>query len=73
MKTYKIPVSWSVMATMEIEADSLEEGIEKADDASLPTDPDYIEGSFEVNREIIPCVNEDLTVEEKTECNVISV
>lgn len=73
MKTYKIPVSWSVMATMEIEADSLAEAIEKADDASLPTDPDYMEGSFEINREIIPCVNEDLTVEEKTECNVISV
>ncbi len=61
------------MATMEIEADSLAEAIEKADDASLPTDPDYMEGSFEINREIIGCVNDDLSKADKQECNVISI
>jgi uncharacterized protein YqgV (UPF0045/DUF77 family) len=61
MKTYKIPVSWSVMATMEIEADSLAEAIEKADEASLPTDPEYMDGSFEIIREVISCANQNLS------------
>lgn len=47
---YKIPVSWTVMATMEVEAESLEDAIEKADDLPLPTDTDYLEGSFQVDR-----------------------
>ena len=49
MKIYKIPVTWSVIATMEIDAESLEDAILKAEDASLPTDPDYLDGSFEVD------------------------
>ena len=61
MKTYKIPVSWSVTATMKIEAESMAEAIEKAEQAPLPTDPDYMDGSFEINREVISCVNKNLS------------
>jgi hypothetical protein len=61
MKTYKIPVSWSVMANMRIEANSLKEALEIAEDASLPTDTEYMDGSFEINRETIPYVNRKLS------------
>ena len=57
MKTYKIPVTWSVIATMEIDAESLEDAILKAEDASLPTDPDYLDGSFEVDHDCIEYLN----------------
>jgi len=57
MKTYKIPVSWTVTATMEIDAESLEDAILKAEDASLPTDPDYLDGSFEVDHDCIEYLN----------------
>lgn len=58
-KTYKIPVTWEVYGVMEIEASSLEEAIRKAeeDDASLPTDSSYVEGSLEVNEDIIDLLN----------------
>ena len=73
MKTYKIPVTWSVCATMEVEANSLSEAITKAEDMSLDTslltDPEYIDGSFEVNVDLIGYANDDLTKEEKEECN----
>ena len=59
MKTYKIPVSWTVTATMEIDAESLEDAILKAEDASLPTDPDYLEGSFSVDHACIEYLNEN--------------
>jgi len=59
MKTYKIPVTWSVIATMEIDAESLEDAILKAWDASLPTDPDYLDGSFEVDHACIEYLNEN--------------
>ena len=60
MKSYKIPVIWSVTATMEIEAESLEDAILKAgkptaprrcpaEDGRLSTTPDYLDGSFEVD------------------------
>jgi len=56
-KLYRIPVSWTVMATMEVEAASLDEAIEKADNMSLPTDPEYVEGSFQIDHEFIPALN----------------
>jgi len=57
MKTYKIPVTWSVTTTMKIEAESLEDAILQAEDASLPTDSDYLEGSFEVDHDRIHYLN----------------
>ena len=73
MKTYKIPVSWTVMATMEINAETLDDAISQAEDSPLPTETEYLDCTFEIDREIIPCINSELTVEEKAECNVIRV
>ena len=58
---------------MEIEAETLDDAISQAEDSPLPTETEYIDSSFEINRGIIPCINSELTVEEKAECNVISV
>ena len=56
MKKFKIPVTQEVYGTIEIEADSLEEAIQKFDDIEingeghyLPLENYYIDGSF--NRE----------------------
>ena len=70
MKTYKIPVSWTVTADMEIKAPDLASAIALADEASLPTDPNYCEGSFTVDTEIISCVNDHLTDAEKAQCYI---
>ena len=49
-KVFKIPVSWSVFGTVEIEAETLDEAIAifdaTEDEISLPLDNDYIDGSF---------------------------
>ena len=59
MKTFKIPVSWTVMATMEIPAESLEQAILIAEDASLPTDTDYLEDSFKVDHAHLEYMNDN--------------
>lgn len=50
-QSFTIPVEWSVYSTVEIEAKTLEEAVkifdETIDEISLPTDPDYIDGSFQ--------------------------
>ena len=61
MNTYHIPCTWTVAGTMEIQANSLGEAIELANEAPLPTDNDYIEGSFEINDQMIPYLNKNLT------------
>lgn len=67
-KTYRIPVSWTVMATIEVEAKSLAEAIEEADTRALPTDPEYMEGSFQVDRSFITALNENLSKKDLEEC-----
>lgn len=42
-----------VGANMKIRASSLESAIRQANEANLPTDSDYIDGSFEINQDII--------------------
>ena len=60
-KYYEIPCSWEVYGTMEIEADSLEEAIELAerDDSPMPDDSDYVDGSFQIDRDIAEEINKD--------------
>ena len=60
-KYYEIPCTWEVYGTIEIEADSLEEAIELAerDDAPMPDDSDYVDGSFQVDRDIAEEINKD--------------
>lgn len=68
-KIYRIPVEWAVTGTLLVEADSLAEALIEAEDAPLPEATDYIEGTFEVNRQMIPYVNKNLTKEEiENEC-----
>ena len=45
---YKIPSVWQMYGVMEIQAENLDEAIEKAHDAALP-DGDYLQDSFEVD------------------------
>ena len=59
MKTFRIPVSWTVTATMEIPAESLEQAILIAEDASLPTDTDYLEDSFKVDHAHLEYMNDN--------------
>jgi hypothetical protein len=60
-KYYEIPCTWEVYGTIEIEADSLEEAIELAerDDSPMPDDSDYVDGSFQVDRDIAEEINKD--------------
>ena len=53
MQTYKIPCTWVMSGTLEIEADTVGEAILKAEYAPLPTEPDYMEGSFVIDLELM--------------------
>jgi len=64
MKTYKIPCTWQMYGYYHIEAESVKEALEKTEDMALPTDTDYVEGSFEIDSGMIPFYNQ-LTEEEK--------
>lgn len=50
MAKFKIPVEWSVYGVVEIEADSIEEAVDKfdetIDDIPLPDQSEYIDDSF---------------------------
>lgn len=70
MPKFNIPVYWSMVATMEVEAATIEEAIKLAEDAPLPTnDGEYLDGSFEINHDIIPAVNENLCLYCGTFCH----
>ena len=58
MKTYKIPCVWQMYGIMHIKAKSLEDAIEKAEDAPLP-DGDYVSDSFEVDIEALEYYNDN--------------
>ena len=62
MKTYKIPCSWVMSGTIEVEADTVGEAILKAEHAPLPTESEYIEESFVIDLELL---HEYLGLEEK--------
>ena len=55
MKTWKIPVTWEVFATVEVKAGTIEEAMEIARDEvgeiPLPTDSDYVDGSWRLSTE----------------------
>ncbi len=50
MKTYKVPVVWTMMAYVEVEAESLDEAINEVMNAPLPDNGEYLEDSFEVDQ-----------------------
>ena len=53
MAKWKIPVTWEVCSTVDIEAETLEEAMRIACDEDgeipLPTDPDYVDGSWRLS------------------------
>ena len=51
MKTYKFRVYWSQTATVEIQAESKNEAIQKLEEAPLPQQSDYLEDSFDFDLE----------------------
>lgn len=52
MKTWKIPVVWTMAGTVEIEAETLAEAVEIAkEEASIPDDKEYLANSWEIGVE----------------------
>ena len=62
MKTWKIPVTWEVCGFVHLEANTLEEAMEQARDEDgvipLPTESDYVDGSWRVTEEDTETVRE---------------
>ena len=60
-KFYEIPCSWEVYGTVEVEADNLDEAVAKveADDFPLPGRASYVDGSFEVDRDVAEELNKE--------------
>jgi hypothetical protein len=52
MPKFKIPVSWTMIADMVVEAETLDDAIALAEEADLPNG-EYCDSSFEVNTELI--------------------
>lgn len=71
-KAFKLPVEWAVFGKIEIEAESLEDALrifcETEDEIGLPTDNDYIDGSFKLATESSPYVNIEETAKELRDC-----
>ena len=54
MPKFKIPVSWMMSATVIVEAENLEDAVNKAEDGLLPMeDAEYCDGSFEVEHALL--------------------
>ncbi len=62
MTTYKIPCTWHMYGTHEIEANSIEEAAQKAEDLPLPENGEYIEDSALVL--VVSPLNNKLSEEE---------
>mgnify|MGYP000668045618 CR=1 FL=1 len=59
MKKYKIPISWEIGSELEIEANSIEEALEKAQNEELPSNGEYIDGSYEIWDDVAREINEE--------------
>jgi hypothetical protein len=60
MKTYKVPVTWREYGYVLIEANSEAEAIRLTHDADLPSDSEYLEGSFEIDYDNIKCIENEI-------------
>ena len=60
MKSWSIPVTWEVYGRVVIEANTLEEAMEKARDDEgvipLPDENDYVDGSWRVTEEDVEII-----------------
>ena len=59
MKTYKIPVFWHMIATVEVEAESLDEAMQIVENNPLPDNGEYLGDSFEVDADYAATLNEE--------------
>lgn len=59
-KKWKVPAYWTMRTIMEVEADTLEDAIYKVqtDDGPLPTDGEYLDGSWEADSDDIECIRD---------------
>jgi len=65
MKLFKIPVFWQMYGYMDIEAETLEEATQEAYSSERPLpDGDYVDGTFDVDEDIVEDMNPGLTQEE---------
>lgn len=53
MRIYRIPVEWTMVGDVEVEANSLSEAIELAYDSDLPGEGEFLDGSFLVQEDFI--------------------
>lgn len=68
MKTFRIPISWAMGGTVEVQAESLEDAIYRAKHDPLVPLPvgEYLDESLEVDRELAHELNsEDSAVKEQ--------
>lgn len=66
MQKYKIPVSYEMYGYVEIEAENINEAIDKAysEHTPLPDNAEYVSGSFNVDNEVVEECN-NLSPEDK--------
>lgn len=48
MKTYRVPVVWTMMGYVTVQAADIDDAIDAADEAPLPDDGSYLDDSFEI-------------------------
>lgn len=59
-KIFRIPVTFEMYGVMNIEAESLEEAKRIAiDEAPLPTEKHYVDGSCQINEEMVEHFNKE--------------
>lgn len=67
-KIFKLPVEWASYGTIEIEAESLEDALKifckTENEIELPTERDYIDGSFKMSTDASPYINIEATAKE---------
>ena len=60
---YKIPVTWEVYDTIEVQGNSLEEALQWAeeyqDEIPLGDEPEYLDGSYQIDKEFAEDLNQE--------------
>ena len=54
MSRFKIPVVYTMLGTVEVEAENLDEAIQKAIEGSLPEDAEYLSDSMTTDENSFP-------------------